>query len=393
MWKGGGLMVSRLALVIGGITLFWVLVYAVFGKKEINPETGEPLEKEEGLNVDFFIAMWRTKRLLGFIDRVSRINPRFWKVYADVGVALGYMGMAYVFYALTKTAMRTLHTGGRGAGVQLVIPGVTVPLWYGIIGLIVVMVVHELSHGVVARAEKLPLKSVGLVLLAVIPGAFVEPDEEELNRAPLLSRLRVYGAGSMANITTAIIASLLVAYMITPLLVPAGIEVKGVIKGSPADGVLHVGDVIVSIDGKDVSRMDEFIKVMNSTKPGQTIEMDVMRNGERVHVKLTLGKHPENPKKGFIGIQPAQHVRSKVGMEWLILPLFFSLYWIYLLNVGIGLMNLFPLVPLDGGRMLDDLLKEYLPERPATPIRYATIGIGLALLGLNLWPAIMNLAG
>jgi membrane-associated protease RseP (regulator of RpoE activity) len=56
-------------------------------------------------------------------------------------------------------------------------------------------------------------------------------------------------------------------------------------------------------------------------------------------------------------------------------------------------MNLFPLVPLDGGRMLDDLLKEYLPERLATPIRYATIGIGLVLLGLNLWPAIVNLAG
>jgi len=281
-------MVSRLTLIIGGIALFWVLMYALFGKKEINPETGEPLEKEEGLSVDFFVAMWRTKRLLGFIDRVSRINPRFWKVYADVGIALGYMGMIYVFYALTKTALRTLHTGGKGAGVQLVIPGVTVPLWYGIIGLIVVMVVHELSHGIVARAEKLPLKSVGLVLLAVIPGAFVEPDEEELNKAPLRSRLRVYGAGSMANITTAIIASLLVAYMITPLLVPAGIEVKGVIKGSPADGVLHVGDVIVSINGKDVSRMDEFIRIMNSTKPGQSVEIKLHTTGGKEYPKLVV---------------------------------------------------------------------------------------------------------
>ncbi len=217
-------MVSTLAVILAGIAVFWMVLYALFGKKEIDPETGEPIEKEEGLSVDMFIAMWRTKRLLGgFIDRVSRINPRFWKVYADVGIALGYMGMVYVFYALAKTAAQTLQTKGQQAGgVQLVIPGVTIPLWYGLIGLVVVMVVHELSHGIVARADKLPLKSVGLVLLAVIPGAFVEPDEEELAKAPLRSRLRVYGAGSMANITTAIITALIITYAINPLLIPRG---------------------------------------------------------------------------------------------------------------------------------------------------------------------------
>ncbi len=80
------------------------------------------------------------------------------------------------------------------------------------------MVVHELSHGVVAKAQRLPLKSVGLVLLAVIPpGAFVEPDEEELGKAPpLRARLRVYGAGSMANVVTALLTLLLINLAITP---------------------------------------------------------------------------------------------------------------------------------------------------------------------------------
>jgi membrane-associated protease RseP (regulator of RpoE activity) len=80
-------------------------------------------------------------------------------------------------------------------------------------------------------------------------------------------------------------------------------------------------------------------------------------------------------------------------MNWLILPLFFTFYWIYVLNIGIGLMNLFPLVPLDGGRMLDDVFKRYLPEEIAKPVRYFTIGVGLFLLALNLIPALMNLAG
>ncbi|WP_297471205.1 site-2 protease family protein [Thermococcus sp.] len=386
-------MVSTAVIVIMAITVFWLVLYSLFGKKEIDPETGEPIEKEEGLSVDFLIAMWRTKRLLGFIDRLSKLNPRFWKVYGDIGIALGYMGMAYVFYALFMTALKTLQTKKSPAGVQLVIPGVTIPLWYGLIGLAVVMVVHELSHGVVARAEKLPLKSVGLVLLAVIPGAFVEPDEEKLSKAPLRSRLRVYGAGSMANVTTAIITALILSYAVTPLLVPDGIGVSEVIKGAPADSVLHKGDVIVAINGQSVKTMEEFISLMNKTKPGETITLTVIRDGKEMNLKLTLAENPENPEKGFIGIRPTQHVKSKIGHDWLILPLFFSLYWIYLLNIGIGLMNLFPLVPLDGGRMLDDVIKEYLPEKVAKPVRYATIGIGLFLLAVNVIPAVLNLVG
>ena len=386
-------MASTVVIVIAAIIAFWLILYTLFGKKEVDPETGAPVEKEEGLSVDFFIAMWRTKRLLGFIDRVSRANRRFWKVYSDIGIALGYMGMAYVFFTLLTTAIKTLQTKESPAGVQLVIPGVTIPLWYGLIGLAVVMVVHELSHGVVARAEGLPLKSVGLVLLAVIPGAFVEPDEEELLRAPLRSRLRVYGAGSLANVLTAILAALLISYAVSPLLVPNGIEVGDVIKGTPADGALQKGDVILAINGESTKTMDEFITVMNKTKAGETITLRVLREGKELNLQLTLAENPDNPGKGFIGIHPVQHVSSRVGHEEIVLPLFFALYWIYVLNIGIGLMNLFPLVPLDGGRMLDDVIKEYLPEGVARPLRYTTIGIGLFLLALNLIPALLNLAG
>ncbi len=121
-------MNGTLVTVIIGITAFWLVLYALFGREG---------EKEEGLSVDMFVAMWRTKRLLGFIDSMARkAPPRFWKVYGDVGgVALGFLGMAYVFYALFKTATKTVQTGGKAAGVQLVIPGITIPpLWYGLIG-------------------------------------------------------------------------------------------------------------------------------------------------------------------------------------------------------------------------------------------------------------------
>ncbi|AEK73267.1 membrane-associated metalloprotease [Thermococcus sp. 4557] len=377
-------MNTTLIAVIVGIAAFWVILYALFGRRE---------EKEEGLTVDLFIAMWRTKRLLGFIDGLARRSRRFWKVYADVGIALGFMGMVYVFYALLRTALRTIQSGGAGGGVQLVIPGITIPLWYGLIALAVVMVVHELSHGIVARAENLPLKSVGLVLLAVIPGAFVEPDEEELERASLRTRLRVYGAGSLANVTTALIAVLILNFAISPVLQPSGILVSGVLEDGPAYGILQKGDVIVAMDGVQIRDMENFINFMNGTKPGQMVTLTILRGGQELNLQLKLGAHPDNPEKGYIGIYPAQNVVSKVGADWLVLPLFFTFYWIYVLNIGIGLMNLFPLVPLDGGRMLDDVFKRYLPENVAKPVRYFTIGVGLFLLALNILPAIMNLAG
>lgn len=377
-------MNTTLIVVITGIVAFWAILYALFGKKE---------EAEEGLTVDVLVAMWRTKRLLGLIDGIARRGKRFWRIYGDIGIILGFLGMAYVFYALFRTAMRTITTGGEQAGVQLVIPGITIPLWYGLIALAVVMVVHEMSHGIVARAENLPLKSVGLVLLAVIPGAFVEPDEEELEKAPLRTRLRVYGAGSLANVITALLAVLIINLTITPVLQPAGILVSGVLEDSPAFGVLQKGDVIIAMDGQEVKDMDEFVSFMNGTSPGQVVTLRILRDGKELNVKITLGAHPENPEKGYIGIYPAQHVVSKVGHEDVILPLFSVMYWVYVLNLGIGLMNLFPLVPLDGGKMLDDVVKAYLPERIAKPVRYFTIGVGLFLLAMNLWPALRNLAG
>jgi len=366
------------------ILVFWGILYALFGRKE---------EEEEGLAVDIFIIMWRTKKLLGFIDKVAQKYKRFWKAYGTIGIIVGFGGMAFVFYMLIKSALIAIKAKAQVAGVQLVIPGITIPLWYGLIGLIVVMVVHELSHGVVARAEDLPLKSVGLVLFFVIPGAFVEPDEEELKKVPLLKRLRVYAAGSMANIVTALLALMLLNYALSPVLQPAGVEIVQFDPKGPAINYLHEGDIIIGIDGHQIKTVEDFLNFMNTTKPGQLITLEVLRNDEKITVKIPLRENPNNPGRGYLGVYPSQHIVSTIRHEGIVLPLAFSLYWIYILNLGIGLMNLFPLIPLDGGRMLDETLKEYLPEKVAKPISFAFIGIGVLLLAINLIPAIRNLIG
>lgn len=364
---------------------FWSVLYLALGRKRE--------EKDEGLQIDLFVAMWRTKRLLGFIDSIANKYRQFWRVYATLAIFVGYAGMLFVFYMLIKSALIAVKAKAQVAGVQLVIPGVTIPLWYGIIGLIVVMFVHELSHGLVARAENLPLKSVGLLLFVVIPGAFVEPDEENLKKAPLISRLRVYAAGSMANLLTAFIAMLLLGFVLTPVLQYSGVEVAKLDTVGPARDYLKVGDVIVGIDGEKIATVEDFLSFMNKTHAGQVVTLEVIREGKRILLDVPLGDNPDKPRKGYLGVYPTQNLKSKIGLDSIVLPIAFSLYWVYVLNFGIGLMNLFPLIPLDGGRMLDDVFKEYLPQKLARALTFTFIGVGVLLLAINLIPALRGLIG
>ncbi len=61
-----------------------------------------------------------------------------------------------------------------------------------------------------------------------------------------------------------------------------GLRVDGVTKGSAAErGGVQKKDVIVGIAGKEVHNIYEYMARMTKVRPGQTINVDVMRNGEK----------------------------------------------------------------------------------------------------------------
>ena len=77
-----------------------------------------------------------------------------------------------------------------GPEVALVIPGINpiLPLefiGYIILALVVAMVVHEFSHGILTFAGKLKVKSLGILYCIVPIGAFCEPDDEELKNTTI----------------------------------------------------------------------------------------------------------------------------------------------------------------------------------------------------------------
>ena len=67
-------------------------------------------------------------------------------------------------------------------------------------------------------------------------GAFVEPDEHELQRTSLRNKLRMFAGGPGPNIVLAILCVLLFAQVMVPALAPSheGVALLGVNEGLPA---------------------------------------------------------------------------------------------------------------------------------------------------------------
>ncbi|NTV24485.1 MAG: metalloprotease, partial [Nanoarchaeota archaeon] len=125
----------------------------------------------------------RTKLGLGLMDKVGSRARLIVKIFGYVALAVAYLGFLFITYLLVSLAFKVVTVPGT-PGASLVLPGLeiaglgTFPLIIGWISLLIIMVVHEFSHGVVARAYKIKIKSSGIAFIGPIPGAFVEPDEE-----------------------------------------------------------------------------------------------------------------------------------------------------------------------------------------------------------------------
>ena len=334
---------------------------------------------DHGVEVNFPLLMWRTQRLRGFIDRLANRAPRFWKWYMNLGIVISTGFMILMAVALVYS-LKTLMDAPT---VSLVVPGVEVPgspifipLLAGLIALATVLIVHEFSHGILSRVEKININSIGLLLFAIIPGAFVEPDEEELNELSRPARMRIYVAGSMANLTLAAIA-MIIMMVISSFIVPVVFEDDGVVINrltSDGNAINHMseGMVIRSINNLTVNDMASFQKATNTLKPNETVNIHT----DQGDYSFQLKSNPMNRSLGFMGVQVEANNVIADGFDnqfytpllWILMPLSELLFWIYFLNFAIGTFNLLPMKPLDGGHLLENLLSYIMPEIAYKPI-------------------------
>ncbi|WP_407374365.1 site-2 protease family protein [Methanobrevibacter sp.] len=343
--------------------LIWILV-GIFHER---------LSKH-GVEMSFPVIMWKTQRLRGFISRINNISPTFWRWYMNIGIFVAFGAMIFMTWTLVSALPSIFET----PSVSIVIPGVDIPgspiyipLVYGLIGLASVLIVHEFSHGIQSVGEKISIKSIGLLLFFIIPGAFVEPDEDELKAAKRSSRLRVYAAGTIANVTLAVIALLLVSLCsagIPHYFAEDGIAIDRIVPDSPSEGILKEGMVLQAIDNHKITNTTDYLDVVGTYKPGENISVQT----DQGQYSVVLGKNPNNESVGFFGIQAQKHfvmVDNSLGpVPWVLFVLAELFQWVAMLNLGIGLFNILPLKPLDGGYMVEILLSYKLKEEHYKPI-------------------------
>jgi membrane-associated protease RseP (regulator of RpoE activity) len=213
-------------------------------------------------------------------------------------------------------------------------------------------------------------------LFTILPGAFVEPDEEEIKNIKKSSRMRIYAAGSVCNMSFALIA-VLITLLISSFAVPAtfqenGIEIDRVLDGAPANNILKPGMIIESINGYNVSDVDSYSKAVSTLKPGEMVNITTNQG----KYNFTAGTNPNNKSLGYMGVMAVKNLEVKQDvanvfgdqLPWAWFSLLEMFSWIFLLNLGVGLFNLLPMKPLDGGHSLENLLSYRLPEGVVNPL-------------------------
>jgi Lon-like protease len=83
----------------------------------------------------------------------------------------------------------------------------------------------------------------------------------------------------------------------------AGAEVVLVTPGSPADGDLLVGDVIVEARGEPIATTIDLRQVMRPVRPGSTVELTARRDGERVELSVGTQASQQGPRRAVMGVQ------------------------------------------------------------------------------------------
>jgi len=369
-------------------------------------------------------VMWRTDAGKKFIENISKYNL-FWRRVGDVWVVTVFLIMILMFLLLAwqaTLAWSIPKTSAVSPKMMIGLPGLNpvIPLWYGILALVVAMVVHEFSHGILSRVADVKIKALGLLMFIFPIGAFVEPDEEEMKNMKRWERMRLYSAGPGSNMVIAVIFSLLFSWVMVDSLEPSNegvLSASVVIDYGGSDAGLEPWMLITSIDGQDVNNAQDFSDIMNGTYAGQTVNVSVLNKGQPETYQVTLSDkgsyylkyYPDYYEswmsgKGFMGIAVVDpdlvtdslaHPGSSGGsmLQYITLPfqklqpfpehftalfeptgipgilpdnLFWILancfYWIFWLNLMVGLTNALPAVPLDGGFIFADGISGILDQ-------------------------------
>jgi membrane-associated protease RseP (regulator of RpoE activity) len=249
------------------------------------------------------------------------------------------------------------------AGVAPIIPGIDIPLFAGVISIAVLLIIHEFSHGILAKRAKVKLKEIGLLVFGFIPiGGYVEPDEKMVEKLDRTKQTKIFSAGVAANfIATIVFFLLMLAFMM--YLFPAmqinyhyNVVVASTVPNYPANGVLKSGMKILewnNVSMTNLSTQSSVSAALNAAKatdrPNATVSI-VTNTGS---YKFKAIPSTSNSSIGLIGISIGTEYTPVIN-GWYAHAAYF-LFTIFalsmLLNFFVGILNLAPIPGFDGWRI------------------------------------------
>lgn len=85
-------------------------------------------------------------------------------------------------------------------------------------------------------------------------------------------------------------------------MVPTEVVVNEVLDGVPAEGVIERGDTILSLNGSEISSVEQLRNALEGLEPGEVVSMTVDRQGSIVDLEVELIEHTERPGDPMIGV-------------------------------------------------------------------------------------------
>jgi regulator of sigma E protease len=310
--------------------------------------------------------------------------------------------------------------------------------------------VLEFGIGFPPRAKVLRQRGETLWTLNWLPiGGFVRMDGEDgdstddprsFSSKPLRVRLTVLVSGVVVNVVLAFLIFFGIALAVSPVV---AVRVGEVTAGSPAATIgLQPGDRLLSIAGERFQYLDEPSRVLRSYA-GQTVPIEVRRADDSIATLTTTLRPPEQltPEVGALGVRfdeiefldayrqndpgraleiaGSQLVRwggliisglgqlisgfvedptapppasGPVGIAVTLSQIFtesgivMTLYVAAILSVNLGVVNILPFPPLDGGRMAVLVIKRLFGSRVSLRAERLTYAIGfVVLMAFILW--------
>lgn len=370
------------------IFVLFVSFFLYRGKKNI---------KRDGL-----LLLYRTSWGMKLIDRIGKKYPKTIRFLSFVSVGLGFVLMFAGLYLVWMIVEVYLFRPDIVQAIKVppitplvpyltslpslnFLPPLYVTYWIAIIA--IAAIPHEFFHGIFMRRYNIKINSTGFgffpYFLPVFLAAFVEQDEKSMNKASKFEQMAVLGAGTFANVLTAIFFFFVFWAFFVTAFAPAGIiiedyayslvEISGItmingiqlnnptindlikidneskITSIEANGESYAGikatlgdtdeyivlyddapainagltGAITEINGEKITSVEKLSEELGKYSPGDEVEIKTINTNDKTSTNnIILGEHPQTGN-GFLGVKfPEVTGKGIVGKTFLFLSAF-----------------------------------------------------------------------